>query len=70
MIYEVAITETRRRIVTVDADTPEQAHRRVSDAWRNGEVLLDDDTFEGIEVYVNGPAETTKGYLEVERKDF
>ena len=69
MLYKVAITETRRRVVAVDADSLAIARSRVSDAWKTGEVLLDDADFEGIEVYVIGPAEGCTGLYKVERKD-
>ena len=69
MLYKVAITETRQRIVAVEADSPTIAHQRVSDAWRNGEVMLDDTHFDGMEVYVMGAAENIDGLYKVERKD-
>ena len=69
MVYKVAVTETRRRIVAVEADSTAQAHDRVYDAWRNCEVQLDDTDFEGVEVYVIGEIENAKGLLEIERKD-
>jgi hypothetical protein len=69
MLYKVAVTETRRRIVAVEADSSTIAHHRVSDAWQNGEVMLDDEDFEGAEVYVIGETENTDGLFVVERKN-
>ena len=68
MIYKVAITETRQRYVSVEANTSTEAHRRVSDAWHNGEVILNDDDFEGVEVYVIGEAGDEKDLFKVEAK--
>lgn len=68
MLYKVAITETRRRVVTVEARSPSEAHQRITDAWRNGEVILQDDDFEGIEVYVSGTTNTGNKQV-IEGKD-
>lgn len=54
MKYKVAVTEVYRLIVTVDAQSEEEAHRRVSDAWNNTEMILDQDAFEGVEFHVLG----------------
>ena len=69
MFYNVAITETRRRVVSVEADSPQAAHRRVADAWQNCEVTLDNDDFDGVEFHVDGETESSKGLFNVERKD-
>lgn len=69
MIYKVAITETKRRLVSVEANTQTEAHRRVTDAWYNGEIMLDENDFEGIEVYVIGEKENGENLFKVERKD-
>ena len=69
MLYKVAITETRRRVVAVDAQSPSEAHQRISDAWRNGEVVLRDEDFEGIEVYVSGTTRNVGNKQIVEGKD-
>lgn len=69
MLYKVAITETRRRIVAVDAATPTEAHRRASDAWHNGEVVLRDEDFEGIEAFVMGELQEVTDEYRIEGKD-
>ena len=46
--YKVAVTELLRRIVVVETE----AHRRASDAWQNGEYLLDSRDFDGAEFHV------------------
>lgn len=68
MFYKVAITETRRRVVSVEADSPQAAHRRVSDAWQNCEVTLGNDNFDGVEFHVEGEIENSKGLFKIERK--
>ena len=63
--FKVAITETLRRVVTVEAEDEYDARQRVSDAWRNTEYILEADDFDGVEFYVLGegeaPAEEDKG---------
>ncbi len=55
--YKVAVTETLRRVVKVDATDETEAHQRTSDAWRNGEITLVAEDFEGVEFYVQGEAD-------------
>ena len=52
-IYKVAVTEIRRKAVSVRAENKEDAEQRALDAWKNTEIILDDfDDFEGIEADV------------------
>ena len=63
--FKVAVTEYLRKIVTVEAETESEAHKRVSDAWQNGEYLLDGRDFDGAEFFVIGEAdEDSVGNLE------
>ncbi len=69
--YKVMITETLQKAVFVDAATEQEAHRRVSDAWKNSEYILDADSFQGVEFHVVGEAdgdESMKGATVVEAK--
>jgi len=68
MIYKVVITEIQRRVVAVEADSPQAAHRRVSDAWNNCEVTLDDTDFDGVEFYVADEIKSSEGLFKIERK--
>ena len=68
MIYKVAVTEIKRRIVAVAAESEIEAKTRISDAWRTGELMLDDNDFEGFEVYVMGEADPNEKLYKVERK--
>ena len=69
MIYKVLITETRQRYVSVDAHTLSEAQQRVSDAWHNNEIMLNDNDFEGVEVYVIGEAGPDEHLFKVEAKE-
>ena len=69
MYFKVAITETRRRYVCVNANTPQEAHRRVTDAWNNCEVTLNDNDFDGIECYVIGEMDNDESLYNIERKN-
>ena len=50
--YRVAITETYRKIVTVEAQTAREAHIRARDAYHNTEIILDDSNFEDAQFFV------------------
>ena len=43
--YEVEITETLRRTVTVDAHDYDEAIDKVREAWRRSKYVLDADDF-------------------------
>ena len=52
--FQVMITETRRRTVTVHeselkAATPDDAEQTVSDWWHNGQIILVAEDFSGVE---------------------
>lgn len=67
--YAVAITETRRLVVCVEAASEAGAKRRVLDAWRNGEVLLKDHHFDGLAISVIGDAGKNPSLLKVEKEE-
>ena len=52
--YRVAVTELLRKVVVVEAESEAEAHQRASDAWQNGEYLLDGRDFDGAEFHVLG----------------
>jgi len=58
--YRVAVTELLRKIVVVEAADEAEAHQRVSDAWQNGEYLLDGKDFDGAEFHVLGESDGTE----------
>lgn len=55
--YRVAVTELLRKVVVVEARNEAEAHQRASDAWQNGEYLLDSRDFDGAEFHVLGEGE-------------
>ena len=55
--YRVAVTELLRKVVIVEAKDESEAHQRVSDAWQNGEYLLDGRDFDGAEFHVLGESD-------------
>ena len=56
-MYKVAVTELLRKVVVVEAKDETEAHQRASDAWQNGEFLLDGRDFDGAEFHVLGESE-------------
>ena len=69
--YRVAVTELLRKIVVVEASDEKEAHRRASDAWQNGEYLLDGRDFDGAEFHVlsESDGEEDKHVERIEGKD-
>ena len=67
--YRVAVMETLRKVVTVEAANEREAHRRVTDAWKNGEVILTCEDFTGAEFCVVGEDDEDKSVPQVERKN-
>ena len=69
--YRVVATEYLRKVVTVDADSEKEVHKRVSDAWFNGEFLLDGRDFNGAEFYVLGEDEDdgSEKFEHIDRKN-
>ena len=51
----------------MEAETEQEAHRRVSDAWKNSEYILDADSFQGVEFHVTGEADGDSGEKELDR---
>ena len=58
--YRVLITETLQKTVIVEAASEQEAHQRVSDAWKNAEYILDADHFQGVEFHVLGESDRTE----------
>lgn len=65
--YKVLITETLQKIVIVEAASEQEAHRRVSDAWKNAEYILDAESFQGVEFHVIGEADGDVGEKDIQR---
>lgn len=43
MKFDVTITETHQRVVTIEADTPEEAKEIADDRWNEGYIVLESD---------------------------
>ncbi len=52
--YDIAIRETLEMTVTVEAASREEARQMVADRWKNGEYILDADSFKDVEFYPRG----------------
>ena len=52
--YDVTITATLEMTVTVEAESREEARQKVADNWKNGEYILDADSFKDVEFYPRG----------------
>ncbi len=57
--YEVTITETLQKTVTVEAESAAEAERLASEQWRAGEHVLDAECFTGVEFGVGDGREET-----------
>ena len=70
-LFRVAVTEALRKVVLVEATNEAEAHQRVTDAWHNGEVILTEEDFHGVEFYVLGEddGEESKRLDRVDGKD-
>ena len=48
-LFNVRITETLQKLVTIEADTLEHAEQVVSDNWKNSQYILGADDFIGVD---------------------
>lgn len=47
--YDVTITETLQKTVSVEANSREEAERLVEQRWNDSEYILDADSFIGVD---------------------
>ena len=47
--FEVTITETLQKTVTVEAESREEAENQINKLWSDGEIVLDADDFADVE---------------------
>ena len=52
--YDVTIQETLEMTVSVEAESREEARQMGADRWKNGEYILDADSFKEVEFYPKG----------------
>ena len=70
--YSVLVTEIRQKAMTVRAASEHEAQRRAEDAWKNSEIILAAEDFQGVEFHVLGEtdgAEGDKHVCRIEEKD-
>ena len=58
--FEVNITETLQKTVTVEAESREEAERMAEDMWRDEDIVLDAEDFTGVEFSGNKGKEAQK----------
>ena len=49
MEFDVKITETLEKIITVNAKSRDEAEQIVNNSWRAGDYILDAECFTGVE---------------------
>lgn len=59
--YDVTITETLEMTVAVEAESREEAQQIASDNWKNGEYILDAESFKDVEFYPRGRSRDRDG---------
>lgn len=63
--YYVSVTETLNKVVSVDAESVEEAVRKVQDAYNNSDIVLDSENFAGEEIEIE-TEEAQETYLNYE----
>lgn len=58
--YQVEILETLRKIVIIEAETPDEAVEITNDNYGDGEFVLDYDDFIGVDFTVMGVENETE----------
>lgn len=58
--FDVEITETLQRTVTVEATSQEEAERMVERSWRDGDYILTDEDYVGVDFKTVGEHELSE----------
>lgn len=58
--FEVTITETLQKTVSIEAETKEEAKQLVEDMWKDGDIILDADDFADVEYAADNDKEIIK----------
>lgn len=64
--FDIEITETLQRTVSVVADSREEAEQMVDDGWHNGDYVLDSEDFIDIDFKTVGEREMSKDKKELD----
>lgn len=59
--YDVTIRETLEVKMKVAANSREEARQKVADNWKNGEYILDAESFKDVEFYPRGRSRDRDG---------
>ena len=59
--YDITIRETLEMTVTVEAASREEDRRMVEERWKNGEYILDAESFKDVEFYPRGRSRDRDG---------
>ena len=52
MVFQVEITETLQRIVSIEAESENAAHLAVKEMYRNEEIVLDNSDYIDTEIEI------------------
>ena len=63
--FDIEITETLQRTVSVAADSREEAEQMVDDGWHNGDYVLDSEDFIDVDFKTVGEREMSKNKKEL-----
>ena len=66
--FDVEITETLQRKVSVEAASQEDAERMVTQAWNNQDYVLDSGDFTGVDFKTVGEHELAESPTPIRRK--
>lgn len=64
--FDIEITETLQRTVSVAADSREEAEQMVDDGWHNGDYVLDSEDFIDVDFKTVGEREMSKNKKELD----
>ena len=64
--FDIEITETLQRTVSVIADSREEAEQMVDDGWHNGDYVLDSEDFIDVDFKTVGEKEMSKDKKELD----
>lgn len=60
--YYVSVTETLNKVVSVDAESKEEAVKKTQEAYDNSDIILDSDNFAGEHIELDEDQELWREY--------
>ena len=58
--YDVTITETLEKVVTIEAESKEEALKLAEEMWKNADIILDAENFADVDYNVGEGKEIDK----------